>query len=131
MARVLVAEDDKDERDLMAFRLEQAGFDVLTRSSGEGVLEALADGVVAVVLEQRLQGRSGLEICAMVRAHPGTEDLPVLMVSDNGAEEEALAAFAAGADDWLVEPLHARQFQTRVQSLLDRCGRHPHRHAAA
>ncbi len=130
MARVLVAEDDKDERDLMAFRLEQAGFDVLTCASGEEVLGALDTGVAAVVLEQRLRGRSGLEICAMVRAHPGTGDLPVLMVSNSGTEEEALAAFAAGADDWLVEPLHARQFQIRVQSLLGRCGRHPHRHAA-
>lgn len=129
MARVLVAEDDKDERDLMAFRLERAGFEVLTRATGEGVLEALDSGVVAVVLEQHLRGRSGLEICALVRAHPGTEDLPVLMVSNSGAEEEALAAFAAGADDWLVEPLHARQFEIRVRSLLNRCGRHPHRHA--
>ncbi len=47
MARVLVAEDDKDERDLMAFRLEQAGFEVLTRATGEGVLDALDSGVVA------------------------------------------------------------------------------------
>ena len=128
MTRVLVAEDDKDERDLMAFRLEQAGFEVLTRATGEGVLEALGSGVAAVVLEQHLRGRSGLEICSLVRAHPGTEDLPVLMVSNTGAEEEALAAFAAGADDWLIEPLHARQFEIRVRSLLGRCRRHPHRH---
>ena len=127
MARVLVAEDDKDERDLMAFRLEQAGFDVATCATGEEVLDALDDDVVAVVVEQRLAGRSGLQICRALRADPRTEDLPVLMVSNTGAEEEAIAAFTAGADDWLVEPLHAREFQTRVRSLVNRCGRHPHR----
>ncbi len=127
MARVLVAEDDKEERDLMAFRLEQAGFDVAAYATGQDVVAAVDTGVVAVILEQHLEGTSGLEICRTLRANPGTADVPVLMVSNTGAEEEALAAFAAGADDWLIEPLHARQFQTRVQSLLNRCGRHPRR----
>ena len=134
MARVLVAENDKDERELMAFRLEQAGFDVEACATGRAVLDALdgedapADEVVAVVLEQHLPGESGIGICTALRARPGAEDLPILMVSASGAEEDAIAAFEAGADDWLVEPLHARQFQTRMQSLLNRCGRHPHRH---
>ncbi len=127
VGRVLVAEDDRDERDLMAFRLEQAGFDVVTCATGEDVLDLLDGDVVAVVVEQNLAGRSGLEICRALRDSPGTRNLPVLMVSNTGAEEEAIAAFTAGADDWLVEPLHARQFQTRVQSLLNRCGRHPQR----
>ena len=127
MARVLVAENDTDERDLMAFRLEQAGFDVQTCRTGDAVLDAIDPDVVALVLQERLRGLSGLEVCGRVRSTPEFADLPVLLVSTSGAEEEALAAFTAGADDWLVEPLHAWEFETRLRSLVQRCHRHPHR----
>jgi DNA-binding response OmpR family regulator len=130
MAVVLVAEDDDTERDLISFRLEQSGFQVRAYGTGAAVLEGLDADVVAVVLEERLPGLSGLDVCRALRHDPATVDIPVLMVSNSGAEEEALAAFAAGADDWLVEPLHVREFQARISGLLGRCRRHPHHQLA-
>ena len=127
MAVVLVAEDDNTERDLISFRLELGGFQVRACATGSAVLDNLDAEVVAVVLEERLPDLSGLDVCRMLRHDPETADVPVLMVSDTGTEDEALAAFDAGADDWLVEPLHVRDFHARLNGLLGRCRRHADR----
>jgi DNA-binding response OmpR family regulator len=130
MAVVLVAEDDNTERDLISFRLEQCGYQVRAYTTGAAVLKGIDTDVIAVILEERLPGLSGLDLCRTLRHDPTTADIPVLMVSNCGAEEEALAAFAAGADDWLVEPLHVREFQLRLAGLLGRCRRHPYHQLA-
>jgi DNA-binding response OmpR family regulator len=123
---VVVAEDDNTERDLIAFRLEQGGFQVRAHATGAAVLDSIDADVVAVVIEERLADLSGLDVCRFLRRDPATADIAVLMVSNTGTEEEALAAFDAGVDDWLVEPLHIREFHARLNGLLGRCRRHPH-----
>jgi DNA-binding response OmpR family regulator len=122
---VLVAEDDRLERDLIAFRLECAGFQVRARATGPAALHAVNPAVCAVVLEQRLPGLDGLQVCRVLRADPMTVDLPILMVSDTVTEDEAIAAFAAGADDWLPEPAGIHQLRTRLTGLIARRRRHP------
>jgi DNA-binding response OmpR family regulator len=120
-----VAEDDKEKRDLIAFRLEQAGFSVRTCANGPAVIDALGTSdPAALVVEQRLPGLDGVQLCRLLRGNPVTADLPVLMVSDTPTEE-TLAAFAGGADDWLPEPAGIHDLQLRLGALLARCRRHP------
>jgi DNA-binding response OmpR family regulator len=130
MVTVLVAEDDRTEREVIAFRLAAAGFGVRAYRTGASVLAAATADVDLVVLEQRLPGVNGLQLCRRLR-NPATADLPVLMVSDTATEDETLAAFAAGADDWIAEPAGLAQLRTRVTALLGRRRRHAgHYHAA-
>ena len=129
MQRILVAENDTGERDLMAFHLEQAGYAVRTCATGDAALDAIDRDVTAVVLEERLPGLSGLEVCRRLRAVPATAGIPILVVSNTGTEAETAAAFAAGADDWLAEPVRPREFQLRVRALVARWQRQPRRAA--
>jgi len=127
---VIVAEGDAAEREMLAFQLSQAGFHVRVCGAGLAVLVSAGSDTAAVVLAEHLRGMSGLEVCQRLRANPATCDVPIVMLGSPGAdaEGEALAAFDAGADDWLQEPLHAREFVIRLRALLTRCRRHPGRY---
>src|SRR3569833_1751934 len=128
MVTVLVAEVDQAERELIAFRLEAAGYTVRTCGTGLTALNAIGRDIAAMVVEQQLPGLDGLEVCRLVRADPATADLPVMMLSHTATEDEVVAAFAVGADDWLAEPAGIHDIRTRLTGLLDRCYRHPHHH---
>jgi DNA-binding response OmpR family regulator len=124
---ILIVEDDDDERDVMVFQLEQHGFEVRACRDATEALGAVDAGLSAMVIKERLPGLGGPDLCRQMRANPGVADVPILMVSLSavGDEDEVVAAFDAGADDWLIEPVHIREFLARLDALLARCKRHP------
>jgi two-component system, OmpR family, phosphate regulon response regulator PhoB len=121
MTAVLVAEDDSDVRELVAFKLELAGFEVITVEDGPSALTAAQEHHPGLaVLDVAMPGMSGLDVCRMLRANPSTSEIPIMMLTARSQERDVEVGFLAGADDYLVKPFSLRELITRVQALLDR-----------
>ena len=112
MTTVLVADDDLDIRELVAFKLAQAGYEVRSAPDGVAALDAArAGGVDLVVLDLMMPGLSGLDVCA---------ELPVIMLTARAQDQDVATGFAAGADDYVVKPFSPRELVSRVQAVLGR-----------
>ena len=121
MTAVLIADDDEDIRDLVAFKLEQAGFDVITAEDGPAALSAAQQRVPDIaVLDISMPGMSGLDVCRMLRADPVTADMMIIMLTARAQENDVEGGFSAGADDYLIKPFSPRELTSRVQALLGR-----------
>ncbi|NWG17784.1 MAG: response regulator [Chloroflexi bacterium] len=116
---VLVVDDDWMIREIIQAHLDYAGYTVLMAHSGEKALEITAQRTPdLVILDLRLQGIGGHEVCARLKADPRTRDSAVLITTAMDDDESRLRAVEAGADDFLPKPFDALVMLTRVKSLL-------------
>jgi DNA-binding response OmpR family regulator len=116
--RVLVVDDEPSIVDLVKIWLEGAGFDVLTADNGEAAL-ALLDRELpdVVVLDVMMPMTSGIEVLRAVRARG---DLPVIMLTARGTEQDRVLGLALGADDYIVKPFSLAELVERVRAVLRR-----------
>jgi DNA-binding response OmpR family regulator len=118
---VLVADDDADIRDLVAFKLEQAGFDVSAVEDGQTALEqARSRQPTLAVLDVSMPGLSGIDVCRMLRADPATAGILIIMLTARVQEQDVEGGFSAGADDYVTKPFSPRELVSRIQALLSR-----------
>ena len=121
MTVVLVADDDADIRDLVAFKLEQAGLEVIAVEDGETALEeARARQPELAVLDISMPGLSGIDVCRMLRADPATTGMLIIMLTARVQEQDVEGGFSAGADDYVTKPFSPRELVSRIQALLSR-----------
>jgi CheY-like chemotaxis protein len=120
MPRVLVADDDPDIRELVRFKLEQAGHDVTTVADGDAAVEAVrSSGPYAVILlDVSMPRRTGIEVCEALRADPRTRTVPILLLTAKAQQADVERGFAAGADDYIVKPFSPRELSSRVTAAL-------------
>ena len=124
MAHVLIADDDADIRDLVAFRLTQNGHRVTAVEDGMAALRAVREQPVELaLLDIRMPGMSGLDVCRELRAKPETASLPVIMITARSQEGDVEVGFAAGADDYIIKPFSPRELSSRVIAVLSRVER--------
>ncbi|MFZ5872281.1 MAG: response regulator transcription factor [Actinomycetota bacterium] len=120
-SRVLVADDDRDIRDLIVFKLQQAGF--VVDSAGDG-LEALdlarSTRPDLLLLDVMMPGLSGVDVTRELRADPATARTPVILLTARAQEADVETGFATGADDYVVKPFSPRELLSRVQAVLTR-----------
>ena len=118
---VLVADDDADIRDLVAFKLEQAGLEVIAVEDGQAALEqARARQPTLAVLDVSMPGLSGIDVCRMLRADPATAGMLIIMLTARVQEQDVEGSFSAGADDYVTKPFSPRELVSRIQALLSR-----------
>jgi DNA-binding response OmpR family regulator len=121
VARVLVIDDDATVAQVVVAYLERAGVVAEHAADGPTALASAARNPPdAVVLDLMLPGIDGLEVCRRLRATRA--DLPVLMLTARGEEEDRVLGLQIGADDYVVKPFSPRELVLRVQSLLRRAG---------
>lgn len=114
-------DDDATVAQVVVAYLERAGVVAEHAADGPAALAAAADNPPdAVVLDLMLPGIDGLEVCRRLRA--ARADLPVLMLTARGEEEDRVLGLETGADDYVVKPFSPRELVLRVQSLLRRAG---------
>jgi DNA-binding response OmpR family regulator len=118
---VLVVEDDPSVRDVVRRYLERDGHRVSLANDGEGALRAADDSVDLVVLDVMLPGMDGLQVCQRLRdGASGRPDVPVIMLTALGEEDDRIAGLSLGADDYVTKPFSPRELSLRVTSVLRR-----------
>ena len=119
VGRVLIVDDDYSLRRVLHKTLFSTGFDVTEAATGE---EALALARVVrydvVLLDLRMPGKGGIEICRELRRHFPRVAILILTVSD--AEDEKVAALDSGADDYITKPFQMRELTARVRAAARR-----------
>jgi DNA-binding response OmpR family regulator len=118
---VLVADDDRDILELVAFRLVRAGYDVITANDGAEALELAGKRVPALaVLDVMMPRLDGYEVTRRMRATVATERVPVILLTARVQDQDVQRGLDAGADDYLKKPFSPQDLRARVEAVLDR-----------
>jgi len=118
---VLVADDDEDILQLVSFRLERAGYTVVTAADGQQALAAARQHQPDLaVLDVMMPGLNGYEVTRQLRADPATAAIPVILLTARVQEADVSRGFEAGADDYLRKPFSPQELRARVQAILGR-----------
>ena len=117
---VLIVEDEKRMADFIARSLRSQGYEVDLADSGEQALLLAGTGnrYEAIILDLRLPGVDGLEVCRQLRA--SRLDTPVLMLTARGLVEQRVQGLDAGADDYLTKPFELSELHARLRALIRR-----------
>ncbi len=119
--QILVIEDEPAQRDVIVYNLKKQGYAVRTAQNGDQAELELAELVPdLVLLDWMLPGVSGLELARRIRARPATRDVPVIMLTARGEEEDVIRGLDVGADDFITKPYSVAELMARVRSVLRR-----------
>ena len=121
MRTVLVADDDEDVRELVEFKLTQAGWDVASARDGEEALaRIIASPPDVAVLDIMMPKLSGLDLCREIRENPDIDEIPILLLTAKAQEADMEQGFTLGADDYIVKPFSPRELANRLEALIAR-----------
>jgi DNA-binding response OmpR family regulator len=124
MARILIADDESDIRELIAFTLRFAGHEVTIATNGEDAVElALQNLPDLILLDVRMPRMTGYEACEKIKADAHTQHIPVVFLSAKGQESEVQTGLDVGAAEYIVKPFGPAQLAERVKSILARDSR--------
>lgn len=124
MAKILVAEDERDIRDLIGFTLRFAGHEVNTVSNGEeAVFAALESPPDLILMDVRMPRMTGYEACERIKSEPTIQHIPVVFLSAKGQDSEIRTGLEAGASEYLLKPFAPNDLVERVKALLDQTGK--------
>ena len=124
---ILIVDDSQDEQTLLSTRLRAAGYEALmVASSAETVLGMLGQDsagqgmgeIDLILMDIMLPGVDGLEACRRIKAIEGLQDIPIIVITVKTDEQALLAAFAAGAMDYIRKPVNPAELVARVSSAL-------------
>jgi DNA-binding response OmpR family regulator len=119
-ARILVAEDDPKQAELVRMYLEREGHAVTVARDGRTALEQIRQKHPdLVVLDVMMPNVDGLDVCRILRAE---SDIPIVMVTARSTEDDMLLGLDLGADDYVVKPYSPRELMARIRTVLRRSG---------
>jgi two-component system, OmpR family, response regulator len=116
---ILIAEDDADVRDMLAFTLESAGYRTVAAKDGNTAARILTVAKpVGLITDVRMPALNGIELCQLARRNPANRDTAILMISSNTHAYDVDAGLGAGADRYLPKPLSPRLLVAELQDLI-------------
>src|SRR5512137_2164427 len=124
MTRILIAEDERDIRDLITFTLRYAGYEVLAVSNGEEAVKmAQQETPDLVLMDVRMPRMTGYEACAAMKADPKWKDVPVIFLSAKGQDAEIQTGLQSCAEEYLLKPFAPDQLIKRIQTIMQKYGK--------
>lgn len=121
MTKILIAEDERDIRDLIVFTLEFGGYEVVATTNGAEAVElAPSEKPDLIMLDVRMPRMTGYEACVALKANPVTKDTPVIFLSAKGQETEVSTGLAAGATAYILKPFAPDQLINKVKEALNK-----------
>jgi two-component system, OmpR family, phosphate regulon response regulator PhoB len=121
MASILVVEDDGDIQELVAYNLQRAGHRAQCVSTAEAALDSLRHALPDLVLiDWMLPAMSGIDFARALRSSRRTAQIPVIMLTARGAEQDKLTGLETGADDYVTKPFSPRELNARIKAVLRR-----------
>jgi DNA-binding response OmpR family regulator len=121
--KILVAEDESDQRAIVTACLEGAGYEPVAVVSGDRVVAAArAEAPALILLDIALPGLDGFSVCRRLKADPQLAGIPVIFMTTGANLDDKLTGLLLGADEFLAKPLDLRELVLRMQHLIKRCG---------
>ena len=119
--KILVVEDDPSLLPLITYNLEKNKFSVKQAKTGEDALLFLKEEIPDLaILDWMIPAPSGLEICKILRRQKQTSNLPIIILTAKGEEEDKIRGFDSGADDYISKPFSPAELIARIKALLRR-----------
>ncbi|OAT25867.1 phosphate regulon transcriptional regulator PhoB [Proteus myxofaciens] len=119
--RILVVEDETAIREMICFVLEQNGFQPIEAEDYDAALRFLIDPYPdLVLLDWMIPGGSGLQVIKQMKRENSTRDIPIIMLTAKGEEEDRVKGLETGADDYVVKPFSPKELVARVKAILRR-----------
>ena len=119
--QILIVEDEKPIRDMIAFGLRRAGFDVREAEDCTTARASIADHRPDLLLvDWMLPDQSGLELTRAIKRNKDTEDMPVIMLTARAEEHDKVSGLEGGADDYVTKPFSPRELLARINAVLRR-----------
>ena len=120
-ARLLLVEDDAALAELLVWNFQREEFEVEHTADGEeALLLARESPPDLVLLDWMIEGISGIEVCRRLRRMPDTANVPIIMLTARGEEEDRVRGLEMGADDYVTKPFSPRELVARVGAVLRR-----------
>ena len=120
-ANILVVEDEPAIQELLVFNLQQAGHHVIAATSAEQAHTLLRDALPdLILLDWMLPGMNGIEFARRLKAESYTKASPIIMLTARGEEQDKIAGFETGADDYITKPFSPRELMARIKAVLRR-----------
>jgi CheY-like chemotaxis protein len=124
MAKILVADDERDIRDLIGFTLRFAGHEVISAANGEEAVEAALQNLPDLILmDVRMPRMTGYEACERIKSEPTLQQIPVVFLSAKGQDAEIRTGLDVGASEYLLKPFAPDELTQRVKDLLAQYGK--------
>lgn len=121
---ILVVEDEDAIREMLMMVLEQADFHILAAVSAEEALKVLAENRVdLLLLDWMLPGISGVELAKRLKRELGYKDLPIILLTARGEEEDKIRGLEIGADDYVTKPFSPKELIARIKAVMRRSGK--------
>lgn len=121
VAKITVVEDEEALAALLEYNLSREGYEVRVCADGdEAMLAVEEDTPDLMLLDWMLPGVSGVEICRRIRSRPEFRDMPIIMVTARGEEDDRIRGLDTGADDYLTKPFSMSELLARVRAVLRR-----------
>jgi DNA-binding response OmpR family regulator len=124
MAKILVADDDREVRELSIFILRFAGHEVLSATNGEeAIIQAKVYGPDLILMDVRMPKMNGYEACKILKSDAVMSLIPVIFLSARGEESDVQAGLKAGAVDYIQKPIAPDQLAEKVKAELQKVGK--------
>lgn len=119
--KLLLVEDDRTLADLIGYTFERDGYEVTRTGDGEEAL-ILVDEITPdlVILDWMIEGISGIEVCRRLRRKQETANLPIIILTARGEEEDRIRGLETGADDYVTKPFSPKELVARAGAVLRR-----------
>jgi two-component system phosphate regulon response regulator PhoB len=118
---ILLVEDEAPIREMLSFVLEQAGFAVVEAEDFDIALEKVQEPYPdLILLDWMLPGGSGVQLAKKLKQHEFTRDIPVIMLTARGEEDDKIRGLEAGADDYVTKPFSPKELVARIKAVMRR-----------
>ena len=119
--KILIADDEPNQLELMAFNLENAGFSVIKAQNGKEALQFTEDhNPDLIIIDWMMPNMSGIDVCRILRSRTDTKLLPIIILSARSEEGDKSLGLDTGADDYISKPFSPKELISRVKALLRR-----------
>ena len=124
MTKIVIAEDERDIRDLIAFTLRFAGYEVSAAANGEEAVELVEkEKPDLVLMDVRMPRMTGYDACRVIKANPLYADTPVVFLSAKGQDSEVETGLSVGAEEYMLKPFAPDELTEKVREILARFGK--------
>ncbi|HHH41700.1 MAG TPA: response regulator [Chloroflexi bacterium] len=122
MTKILVAEDERDIRELIAFTLSSlGGFEIIKANNGEEAVEKAREEIPdLILLDVRMPKMTGYEACSQLKADPLTQNIPIVFLSAKGQEAEIQQGLELGAEEYILKPFDPGELVEKIRAILRR-----------